>query len=93
MQFLLLTGIIWLNKTGLTFFQCFGSIFIESGSSKKSRSGFGSRKALNPDPSNFFTLSEKNLNYVIIIIFIIKKRQLKDTVVKVTKKLNYVMIM
>ena len=41
--------------------QCFGSIFIESGSgsgsSQKSQSG--SRKALNPDPSYFFTLSEK----------------------------------
>ena len=45
--------------------QCFGSIFIESGSgsSKKSQSGSGSRKALNPDPdpSYFFTLSEKKL--------------------------------
>ena len=39
--------------------QCLGSIFIESGSSRKSQSG--SRKALNPnpDPSYFFTLSEK----------------------------------
>ena len=38
--------------------QCFGSIFIEFGSSKKSQSGSGSRKALNPDPhpSYFFTL-------------------------------------
>ena len=47
--------------------QCFGSIFIESGSgfSKKSQSGSGSgsRKALNPDqdPSYFFKLSEKKL--------------------------------
>ena len=46
--------------------QCFGSIFIESGSesgsSKKSQSR--SRKALNldpdPDPSYFFTLLKKN---------------------------------
>ena len=55
--------------------QCFGSIFIESrsgsGSSQKSQSG--SRKALNPDPdpSYFFTLSEKK-------VFIIKRSQLKD---------------
>ena len=53
--------------------QCFGSIFIESGSgsSKKSQSGSGSRKALNPDPdpSYFFTLSES---------FFVKRSQLTD---------------
>ena len=60
------------QKTGIwSKNQCFGSIFIESGSSKKSQSG--SRKALNPDPdpSYFFTLSEKK-------VFIIKRSQLKD---------------
>ena len=69
MQFLLLTGIILLNKTGLTFFQCFGSIFIESGSRKKSQSGSGSRKALNPypDPSYFFTLSEKKIKIMLLL--------------------------
>ena len=56
--------------------QCFGSIFIESGSSKKSQSG--SRKALNPDPSYFFTLSEKKLNYVIIISFYYQKKSIKQ---------------
>ena len=40
--------------------QCFGSIFIESGSSKKFQSG--SRRTLNPDPSYFLTLSEQKLN-------------------------------
>ena len=49
----------------LQIFQCFGSIFIESGSgsSQKSQSGSGSRNAWNPNPSNFFTLpvSEKKI--------------------------------
>ena len=43
--------------------QCFGSIFIESGSGSSRKSQSGSRKALkpDPDPSYFFTLSEKKL--------------------------------
>ena len=55
------------NSQVKPFFQCFGSIFIESGSSKKSQSG--SIRTLNPDPdpSYFLTLSEQKykllLNY------------------------------
>ena len=62
----------------------------------QSGSGSGSRKALNPDPdpSYFFTLSEKIKNYVIIIRFNHQKKSIKrKNVVKVTKKLNYVLIM
>ena len=53
--------------------QCFGSIFIESGSGSSQKSQSGSRKALNPDPDPcyFFTLFEKKL-------FIIKRCQLKE---------------
>ena len=41
--------------------QCFGSIFIESGSGSSQKSQSGSRKGLNldPVPSYFLTLSEK----------------------------------
>ena len=39
--------------------------------SQKSQSGFGSRKALNPDPSYSFTLSEKN--FIIISCYHQKK--------------------
>ena len=54
------TGSGFLDGSGFNEYgseQCFGSIIIESGS--------GSSKNLNPepDPSYFFTLSEKNLNY------------------------------
>ena len=69
-----------------TYFQCFGSIFVETGSSQKSQTGSGSRKALNPDPCYFFTLSEKNLNYFIIIGFYHQKKSIKrNNVVKVLK--------
>ena len=51
---------------GMCLIQCFGSIFIESGSgsSQKSQSGSGSRKGLNldPVPSYFLTLSEEEKN-------------------------------
>ena len=36
--------------------QCFGSIFIESGSSQKSQSGSGSKRTLNPDLIYFFII-------------------------------------
>ena len=71
-----------------TYFQCFGSIFVESGtgSSQKSQTGSGSGQALNPDPWYFFTLSEKNLNYFIIIGFYHQKKSIKrNNVVKVLK--------
>ena len=46
--------------------QCFGSIFIESGSGQKFPFGSGSRKASNPDPdpNYFFTLSEETLEVI-----------------------------
>ena len=58
---------IWIQRFSLftllkiSVVLCFKSIFIESGSSQKSQ--FGSRKALNPDPdpSYFFTLSDKKI--------------------------------
>ena len=63
-------------------FQCFGSIFIKFGSrsgsrsSQKSQSGFGSRKALNPDPdpSYFFTQSEKKIKLLHYYKFLSSKR-------------------
>ena len=61
--------------------QCFGSIFIESGSgsSQKSQSGSGSRKGLNldPVPSYFLTLSEEKKIFFIIISFYHQKKSIK----------------
>ena len=47
---------------------------------KKIQSGSGSRKTLNPDPdpSYFFTLSEKIQIASLLLVFIIKRSQLKD---------------
>ena len=59
--------------------QCFGSIFIESGSGSSQKSQSGSRKGLNldPVPSYFLTLSEEKKIYFIIISFYHQKKSIK----------------